>query len=248
MRMSRFTPAALGLSLLALCVGCATTDPIVADGGGDSTSSGPGAGGLDAAGGAGGSGAGGAPGDGGAGATSSAGGSGGSTTSAMSGCGDGIVDATEECDDGNVAPSDGCDAACVVECAAPATKNPANDHCYRVFTAAMDWDAARMACGTWGGAPGLGHLASIGDAAEQAFVAPLVAQATWIGGGDAVTEGVYTWTDGTPWSYELWAPNEPNDTTVEDCVFMRSDGTWDDHDCDFAWPAYLCERRAAGTF
>jgi cysteine-rich repeat protein len=166
---------------------------------------------------------------------------------AIPGCGDGIVDPGEECDDGNEQADDGC-SSCIIECEPAAAKDPSTGHCYRVFAIASAWGDAEASCKAWGGGAGLGHLVSIGDASEQAFVAGLVTQAAWIGGGDAVTEGVYTWTDGTPWTYEIWAPNEPNDTTVEDCVFMRADGDWDDHDCAYEWPSYVCERRGAGTF
>ena len=127
-------------------------------------------------------------------------------------------------------------------------KNPTNGHCYRVFADPSTRSGASAQCDAWGGSQGLGNLVSIGDSAEQAYVAAMVSVETWIGGADKVTEGTYTWDDATPWSYEHWAANEPNDTTVEDCVFMRADGTWDDHDCAATWPAFLCERRGAGTF
>jgi C-type mannose receptor len=117
-----------------------------------------------------------------------------------------------------------------------------------VFAAALTWADAEANCKAWGGAMDLGHLVSIGDDAEQAFVAGLITENAWIGGDDIAKEGSYVWTDGTPWSYEHFAPNEPNDTTVEDCIFMRADGDWDDHDCAYKWPSYVCERRGAGTF
>jgi cysteine-rich repeat protein len=179
--------------------------------------------------------------------TGGAGGDGGSSAASSDVCGDGTVDATEECDDGNTATTDGCSDLCEVECEPGAFKNPTNDHCYRVFTTTLMRGGARQACLTWGGATGLGDLVSIADAVEQAFVADLVSANSWIGGHDMVTEGTYEWSDGSPWTYEFWAPNEPNDVTVEDCMFMRADGTWDDHDCADTWPAYVCERRAAGV-
>ncbi len=167
---------------------------------------------------------------------------------ATASCGNGVLDVGEECDDANGSPDDGC-ANCVIECEPMAQKNPVNAHCYRVFTMTTTSAIAEAACESWGGGPGLGHLVSIGDAAEQTFVAPLVAALPgWIGGGDAATEGVYAWYDGTPFTYVHWAPGEPNDTTVEDCMFIQATGGWDDHDCAMTQSSFVCERRGAGTF
>jgi cysteine-rich repeat protein len=172
-----------------------------------------------------------------------------STTTGGGGtCGNGMVEPGEECDDGNTATSDGCNASCVIECNSNAIKNPTNGHCYRIFNVAVKAADAQAACAAWGGAPGLGNLVSIEDATEQGFVGQLTTVKAWMGAGDAAVEGTYVWYDGTPWNYENWAPNEPNDTTVEDCTFLQVGGQWDDHDCNDPRPAYLCERRGAGTF
>ena len=161
-------------------------------------------------------------------------------------CGDGHVDPGEECDDGNMVDNDGC-TLCQVDCEPQAVKNPANHHCYRVFQIALASPAAEMECETWGGQTGLGHLVSIGDANEETFVMSLMSGAAWIGGGDTPqTPGMWKWYDGTPFTYTHWAPNEPNSPATETCIYMHADGTWDDHVCTATWPAYICERRAAG--
>lgn len=227
---------ALGLSFaVASALGaCANSDPI----GSDTTS-----GTNDDDDGAGGSGATTTTGQGGQGTVTGTG----TTTTGGAVCGDGNADPSEECDDNNQLSGDGCDG-CVIECEALGQKNQVTGHCYRVFSNPATWSSGEANCQAWGGGAGLGHLVSIQDVAEQAFVQAMVTADSWVGGGDPTTEGVYEWVDGTPWAYELWAPNEPNDTTVEDCVFMRADGTWDDHDCAQSWPAFVCERRGAGTF
>jgi cysteine-rich repeat protein len=213
----------------AIVVGCATGGPVVDA---TSTSGGASSGGTGAVDPVGGGGAG-------------LGGSGGGTSAT---CGDGVVDPGEECDDGNTIDGDGC-SGCLIDCEPMAVKNPANHHCYRVFTTAATWATAEPSCQTWGGAPGLGHLVSIADAAEQTFVSALVSEGAWIGADDAANEGVYVWTDGTPWMYQHFAPGEPNDTNhTENCIYMHADGGWDDHDCAYMWPSYVCERRGAGTF
>ena len=120
----------------------------------------------------------------------------------------------------------------------------------RVFPDATNWPFAEANCQAWGGSPGLGHLASIGGQGEQDLVYSLITDQTWIGVQDPVVEGDYQWSDGTIWDYEFWAPGEPDNTYEEDCAFMRvtDDGGWNDHACGDDRPAYVCERRAAGTF
>ena len=161
-------------------------------------------------------------------------------------CGDGFIDADEECDDANDQPNDGC-TSCVIDCPFPGTKSSSNAHCYQLFEDATTWPLAEANCEAWGGQSGLGHLVSIGDATEQGFVSTFIAQDTWIGGGDMVVEGTFTWVDGTPFSFTNWAPGKPDDMTVEDCMFTRANG-WDDNDCGQQKTAYLCERRGAGNF
>lgn len=175
-----------------------------------------------------------------------------SSTTASSGsgsltCGDGTVDPGEECDDGNLTTFDGC-TTCVVDCEMSAHKYAANHHCYRVFSTVGDEPTAEAACEAWGGAAGLGHLVSVSDAGEQAFLVSFVTQPGWMGGGDVVTEGTYKWYDGSAFAFTHWAPNEPNDPGhVENCIFAQATGDWDDHNCAMTQPTYICERIAAGS-
>jgi cysteine-rich repeat protein len=249
-------------TILVSLASCATSDPLLeptGDGGLDAaagpsagngtpssgTSVPAGGGSSEASGGTGGasSGAGGA-----SGASTGPGTGATSTSSGSASCGNGVVDPSEECDDANVTPGDGCDPACVIECGSDAIKSSVDGHCYRIFLQALHAPDAQQECEDWGGAPGLGHLVSIQNSTEQGFVGQLATTKAWIGGGDAAVEGTYEWYDGTPWIYENWAPDEPNDITVEDCMFFQVGGKWDDHDCNDPRPAYICERRGAGTF
>lgn len=191
----------------------------------------------DPQGGYGGSGSGGASNEGGG----PAGGAGGQSSSS---CGDGVIDADETCDDGNAMAGDGCDA-CMIECAADSIQDPLSGHCYRLFTGDGNQPDAEANCQSWGGAPGLGHLASMGDQAENDFVAPLVASNTWIGADDF--GGSFAWIDGTPFSFTNWQVGEPNHPGIEHCMFMDLEAKWHDHNCGDLRPAYLCERGAAGS-
>lgn len=227
--------------VLAALLGCATTDPIDTSpggsgesGGADSTTSSEGG-----APGVGGDGDG--AGDDGMGGDGGQGGDGGGAPA----CGDGAVGVGEECDDANVVADDGC-TTCTIDCEAPALRDPATGHCYQRFDVVSNRMNAEAACQAWGGAPGLGHLASITDAVENAFLDQFATTNTWIGADDF--GGDWAWIDGTPFAFENWQDGEPNHPGTEHCLFMDIEAKWHDHDCADLRPGYVCERRGAGTF
>ena len=53
----------------------------------------------------------------------------------------------------------------------------------------------------------------------------------WLGGFWLGGQG-WSWSDGTPWDYENWAPGEPSGDG--DCLEGRpdSDGKWNDRGCN----------------
>lgn len=65
---------------------------------------------------------------------------------------------------------------------------------------------------------------------------------TWIGGSDAVTEGTWVWTDGTPFSFTDWYVSDPDGGTSQNCVgFWTSlQNTWIDVGCTSSL-YYICE-------
>lgn len=86
-----------------------------------------------------------------------------------------------------------------------------------------------------------GHLATMNDADENAWVAANVAtyggvgHRCFIGMNDVAVEGQYEWTSGEPVTYLNWAPGEPNDSGgVEDMAELFAGGTlsgmWNDQD------------------
>lgn len=161
-------------------------------------------------------------------------------------CGNGTIDVNEECDDANAIDDDGC-TACVIDCdvAAGELKAAANQHCYRFVTTQRTWADAEADCVAWGKAPGLGHLASIADATENAFVQAMAGAGIWIGANDLTTEGVFAWSDGTPFAFVSWAGGEPNDDGTEDCAILQPNGLWRDTECGNGH-IYACERSGAG--
>lgn len=71
-----------------------------------------------------------------------------------------------------------------------------------------------------------GKLASVGGAAEQAFLASAFGvelnadEAIFIGLSDEANEGAFAWDDGSPFVYANWIFGEPNDSGGEDAVEM----------------------------
>jgi hypothetical protein len=108
---------------------------------------------------------------------------------------------------------------------------------YRFFSASQAWTEADEDCEVIGG-----HLVSIADASENAFVDSLSSVShVWIGLNDVGTEGVWEWTDGETFGYSNWNPGEPNDAAPgEDYVEMTSSGRWNDLPASWSIP-YICE-------
>lgn len=91
-----------------------------------------------------------------------------------------------------------------------------------------------------------GHLVSIHDQPTQDEVAvgafSVMGYSWWIGLDDALEEGTYVWSDGTPLDFEFWAGGEPNDSGgSEDCGHLAdwAGGAWNDIGCDAGLP-YVC--------
>jgi len=106
---------------------------------------------------------------------------------------------------------------------------PGNGHLYLKSPTVSDFQTARAFATQQGG-----YLASINDAAENAWIQAQMASnaAVWIGLTDEVTEGTFLWESGEPFSFDSWNSNEPNDAAVcngEDYVEMLGgSGKWND--------------------
>lgn len=126
--------------------------------------------------------------------------------------------------------------------------------CYVLFTTTTaTWAGAADVCALMGADA---HLASIGDAAEDALIIDLAGDRdVWIAGDDISVEGSWEWNTGEAWSFEHWGSGEPNNGgssgNVENCAIMRkvgtstdptyNVGTWDDRPCERSY-AFICER------
>ena len=89
------------------------------------------------------------------------------------------------------------------------------------------------------------HLAVIETAAENAYLAAFAdAEGAWIGLDDLDIENTFTWVTGSTAAFRGFVSPDPNDNGVEDCVYIRAGGSWNDTNCnDSRRP--LCECDAA---
>jgi hypothetical protein len=131
------------------------------------------------------------------------------------------------------------DAVPLQACLSDATYTDHNGHGYKVIAAGPDYDSAIDRCARDGA-----HLAVIDDSGEDVYVHGLSSD-TWIGFDDLTTEGTFTWVTGAPAAYNHFTGSEPNNNNNEDCVYIKSDGTWNDTSCSDTNHAAVCECEAA---
>ena len=99
-----------------------------------------------------------------------------------------------------------------------------NGHHYYLSNYATDWNQAVNFLNQYGG-----QLVSINTAAEQAFINSFgISQNAWIGGSDAITEGIWILPDGTTMTFSNWASGEPNNFNNEDYIEFYTTGQWND--------------------
>jgi len=128
------------------------------------------------------------------------------------------------------------------------------DHCYLFGGEKKNWTAAEDFCRGEGG-----HLATVNTNATKEFVLEGMARRNlgqiWIGGNDLEEEGVWKWTDCTPWEAEFWARGEPNNAgNIQDCLalVLRSDSypqlnrQWDDASC-ITENEFLCSKKICSS-
>lgn len=89
-----------------------------------------------------------------------------------------------------------------------------------------------------------GHLATIADAGENAFVANIAGGIAWIGINDQAAEGNFVWGNGEPVTYTNWYPGEPSDYFgAEDWTIINwyPGGTWNDFNnlTEYSFPLVL---------
>jgi hypothetical protein len=125
-------------------------------------------------------------------------------------------------------------------------KNPSNNHLYLLVETRQIWHVARDTCTAWGG-----HLATIQDTNENAFVYRLAARVpysvqdpwiVWLGATDEIEEGIWVWVTGESWSWDVWDKRQPDNYATRQHFLAFSQEMnlkWDDLD-DGDHP-FICE-------
>ena len=112
--------------------------------------------------------------------------------------------------------------------------NPATGHDYSYVENGMSWADAEAYAVSLGG-----HLVTINDAAEDAWLVEAFGTEYWVGFNDTDTEGVWVWVSGEPVTFTNWQAGEPNDApSGEDAAVVWSTATvgWSDFRVDLALP------------
>lgn len=79
-------------------------------------------------------------------------------------------------------------------------------HSFRLITESLTWPEAKARCEELGG-----HLVTIPTQAKQDFLMTLTSQSCWIGGFTQTGSNTgWEWVTGEPWSYENFAPAQPD--------------------------------------
>ena len=119
---------------------------------------------------------------------------------------------------------------------------PNTGRCYKHFPESRTWVNARSFCLAF--AQNYGDLASIPDQATNDFLTTLSTDKSYIGASDAESEGTWKWTDGTPWSFENWAPGQPNNYLGPQMFgainFNGGVGPWNDDESSDPQP-FFCQ-------
>ncbi|XP_063066766.1 macrophage mannose receptor 1, partial [Engraulis encrasicolus] len=114
-----------------------------------------------------------------------------------------------------------------------------DERCYFFSSTTLSWNEARTDCDTKNA-----NLMSITNWHERTWLRTQVdGKIYWMGLNDIAEEGVWEWTDGTPWDHMIanWRPNQPDNWNDEDCAQVDSNGQWNDEDCGVK-RRYICKR------
>ena len=64
----------------------------------------------------------------------------------------------------------------------------------------------------------------------------------WLGGSDQEKEGVWKWSDESPWEFKNWNHGEPSNQTGQDCLAQTGySKKWNDYNCK-AQTNFVCSQ------
>jgi cysteine-rich repeat protein len=105
--------------------------------------------------------------------------------------------------------------------------SPVNAHAYRQVGMVQTFAQATAACARVGG-----HLVTITDGDENAFVGGQFLGTLWLGAIKKQKTGYFQWITGEPFEVEFFAPGDPDLNVIPDCIVMGGDRKWYDRACD----------------
>ena len=105
------------------------------------------------------------------------------------------------------------------------------------------WDEAEEFCQKEGG-----HLASVTSEAIHEYIIKEKNRKgvgyLWLGGSDKKEEGVWKWSDGSPWEFNRWNPGEPNNGSEAHCLAIvgHKVDKWNDYNCKDDNNNFVCSQ------
>ncbi|KAK2818489.1 hypothetical protein Q5P01_024050 [Channa striata] len=121
------------------------------------------------------------------------------------------------------------------------------DHLYRFYNTPMEWSDAERFCTNLDA-----NLAPLLTPDIYNFIRQIIVRATgtntdtWVGGTDALKDGVWLWSSGAKFAFNRWGPGEPNNFLGkrEDCMDINLRGLdyVNDEDCKQRKP-FVCAKR-----
>ena len=113
--------------------------------------------------------------------------------------------------------------------------------CYKLFTTGKSWPVARRKCQNLGVN---GDLASAPDIETSQFLAAMTNDLVWIGGQKG-SDGLWMWSDGTPWNFENWDSNsgQPSESADENHLVLHNadPGLWSDANGEPEKKKFICQ-------
>ncbi|XP_047436298.1 ladderlectin-like [Mugil cephalus] len=140
----------------------------------------------------------------------------------------------------------GADAKIIKRCTHCPGWSEYNGRCFIFIPTPMTWARAERNCQSLGG-----NLASVHDVFEYQAIQKVIWSSThaypetWIGGSDAEEDGLWLWSDGTPFHYSNWCDGEPNNYQgPQNCIKInfRASKCWDDLKCVEPRPS-VCSKK-----